>query len=246
MPALTRFIDGTGPVFAGPGLPLLLHHDRLRRDLGLPFAIVASGTTPKLLARRGRHPDVGYGAMMTEMCVGVMALIAACSMAAGRVFRDQHEGRRGRRDRADLGARVPGHAARTWRRSRASVGEKTMIGRAGGAPTFARRHGADVCRGPPQQGGARPLVPLCDHVRGAVHPDDDRRRHPRRALPRPGPPGARMEAPRATPLPRRQSRGDGALCRRRGAGSSTRGSSIPWAGSTRSGRSSASRTSCSR
>jgi carbon starvation protein len=69
MPAVTKFIDGTGPVFAGPVFPFCFITIACAAISGF-HAIVASGTTPKLLARERDIRVIGYGAMMTEMCVG--------------------------------------------------------------------------------------------------------------------------------------------------------------------------------
>ena len=85
MPAVTKFIDGSGPVFAGPVFPFCFITIACAAVSGF-HAIVSSGTTPKILAREGDIRTIGYGAMMTEMCVGVMAVIAACAMAPGQYF----------------------------------------------------------------------------------------------------------------------------------------------------------------
>src|ERR1700678_3975385 len=85
MPAVTRFIDGSGPVFAGPVFPFCFITIACAAVSGF-HAIVSSGTTPKLLARERDIRAIGYGAMMTEMCVGVMAVIAACAMQPGQYF----------------------------------------------------------------------------------------------------------------------------------------------------------------
>ena len=75
MPALTPFIDGSGPVFAGPVFPFCFITIACAAISGF-HAIISSGTTPKLLPRESDIRLVGYGAMVVEMCVGVMALIA--------------------------------------------------------------------------------------------------------------------------------------------------------------------------
>jgi carbon starvation protein len=135
MPAVTRFIDGSGPVFAGPVFPFCFITIACAAVSGF-HAIVASGTTPKLLAREGDIRVIGYGAMMTEMCVGVMAVIAACAMSPGQYFAINMKGDVGAVTQhiSALGFPVTtaGMAALA-----AGVGEKTMVGRAGGAPTFA-------------------------------------------------------------------------------------------------------------
>jgi carbon starvation protein len=135
MPALTRFTDGSGPVFAGPVFPFCFITIACAAVSGF-HAIVSSGTTPKLLARERDIRAIGYGAMMTEMCVGVMAVIAACAMEPGQYFAINMKG--------DAAA-VAGHISALGfpvtpadlSALAASVGEKTMVGRAGGAPTFA-------------------------------------------------------------------------------------------------------------
>jgi len=135
MPALTRFIDGTGPVVAGPWFPFVFITIACAAVSGF-HSLIASGTTPKLLMRESHIRTVGYGAMVTEMVVGLMALIAACAMEPGEYFAINMKG-----DVAAVTAKVsalgfpvtPGQMGELA----ASVGEKTMVGRTGGAPTFA-------------------------------------------------------------------------------------------------------------
>ena len=135
MPSVTRFIDGSGPVFAGPVFPFCFITIACAAISGF-HSTVASGTTPKLLARERDIRTVAYGAMITEMCVGIMALIAACALPPGEYFAINVKG--------DAVAVTHGITALGFPVSTpemaalaASVGEKTMIGRAGGAPTFA-------------------------------------------------------------------------------------------------------------
>ena len=135
MPGVTKFIDGTGPVFAGPVFPFCFITIACAAISGF-HSLVSSGTTPKLLAREGDIRMVGYGAMTTEMCVGIMALIAACAMEPGQYFAINMAG-----TAEAVTAKVTqlGYPVTTAQMSdlAASVGEKTMIGRTGGAPTFA-------------------------------------------------------------------------------------------------------------
>ena len=135
MPALTKFVDGSGPVFAGPVFPFCFITIACAAVSGF-HAIVSSGTTPKLLAREGDIRAIAYGAMLTEMCVGVMAIIAACAMAPGEYFAINVKGDvvAVTRQISALGFAVtPADMAALAH----SIGEKTMVGRAGGAPTFA-------------------------------------------------------------------------------------------------------------
>ncbi len=135
MPAVTKFIDGSGPVFAGPVFPFCFITIACAAVSGF-HSLISSGTTPKLITRESDIRVIGYGAMITEMCVGIMALIAACAMEPGQYFAINMSGAA-----ADVTARItslgfpvtPADMADLA----ASVGEKTMIGRTGGAPTFA-------------------------------------------------------------------------------------------------------------
>ncbi len=135
MPAVTKFIDGTGPVFAGPVFPFCFITIACAAVSGF-HSLVASGTTPKLLARERDIRVVGYGAMITEMCVGIMALIAACAMEPGQFFAINMAG-----TPEAVTAKVTqlGFPVTTAEMAALaeSVGEKTMVGRTGGAPTFA-------------------------------------------------------------------------------------------------------------
>ncbi|MEO6994199.1 MAG: carbon starvation CstA family protein [Lacunisphaera sp.] len=135
MPALTKFIDGTGPVVAGSVFPFCFITIACAAVSGF-HALIASGTTPKMLTRESHIRVVGYGAMITEMVVGIMALIAACSMEPGQYFAINMKG-----DAVAVVAKVTalGYPVTIDQMTAlaASVGEKTMVGRTGGAPTFA-------------------------------------------------------------------------------------------------------------
>jgi carbon starvation protein len=135
MPALTKFIDGSGPVFAGPVFPFCFITIACAAVSGF-HSLISSGTTPKLLPRESDIRMIGYGAMITEMCVGIMALIAACALEPGQYFAINMAGTAElvTAKISALGFPVtPGQMADLA----TSVGEKTMVGRTGGAPTFA-------------------------------------------------------------------------------------------------------------
>lgn len=135
MPALTKFIDGTGPVFAGPVFPFCFITIACAAVSGF-HALISSGTTPKLIASEKDIRIIGYGAMVTEMLVGIMALIAACTMQPGEYFAINMKG-----EPAAVVQKITALGFPVTEAQMADLadkmGEKDMIGRAGGAPTFA-------------------------------------------------------------------------------------------------------------
>jgi len=140
LPALTRFIDGSGPVFAGKLFPFAFITIACGAISGF-HAMVASGTTPKMLRRESDALLIGYGGMLTESFVAVMALCAAAVLDPGVYFAIN----------APLGALggsldAAAETIRTWGFSvtpsqmqalAASVGESTLLARTGGAPSLA-------------------------------------------------------------------------------------------------------------
>ena len=85
MPPLTRFIDGTGPVFAGKIFPFCFITIACGAISGF-HSLISSGTTPKMIIRESHARFIGYGAMLLESFVGVMAMVAACAMTPGVYF----------------------------------------------------------------------------------------------------------------------------------------------------------------
>jgi carbon starvation protein len=140
MPAVTRFVDGTGPVFAGKLFPFAFITIACGAISGF-HALVASGTTPKMLTREGDARLIGYGGMLMESFVAVMAMCAAAVLDPGVYFAINAP-------LATLGGTAEAAAAtiRTWGFSvtpeqmsalAVSVGEKSLLARTGGAPSLA-------------------------------------------------------------------------------------------------------------
>ena len=135
MPALSRFIDGTGLVFAGPVFPFVCITIACGAVSGF-HSLIASGTTPKMIEREARIRDIGYGAMVTEMMVALMALIAASVLQPGQYFAINAKGAPSEVVAKVSAAGFPVSESEMEQLA-ASLGESTMFGRAGGAPTFA-------------------------------------------------------------------------------------------------------------
>src|SRR5450432_1773439 len=140
MPPLTRFIDGTGPVFAGNIFPFAFLTIACGAISGF-HSLISSGTTPKLIRRETETRMVGYGAMLAESMVAIMATIAACVLQPGIYFAINSP--------AGIVGTAPEAAATTisnWgfpvlatdmAALAHSVGEQTLYNRTGGAPAFA-------------------------------------------------------------------------------------------------------------
>ncbi len=140
MPALTRFIDGTGPVFAGGLFPFAFITIACGAISGF-HSLISSGTTPKLIACEKQTRMVGYGAMLAESFVGIMAMIAVCSLQPGTSFAvNSGPGMVGGTPAAAVqmisswGYPVTLDDMNTLANA---VGEKTLFFRTGGAPAFA-------------------------------------------------------------------------------------------------------------
>jgi carbon starvation protein len=140
MPPLTRFIDGSGPVFAGAVFPFAFITIACGAVSGF-HSLISSGTTPKLIRREPETRMVGYGGMLAESMVAVMAMIAACVLQPGVYFAVNSPagivGQAPETAVATISAwGFPVTAAEMASLAHA-VGEQTLFNRTGGAPAFA-------------------------------------------------------------------------------------------------------------
>ncbi|HMH84376.1 MAG TPA: carbon starvation CstA family protein [Gemmatimonadaceae bacterium] len=140
MPALTQFTDGTGPVFAGKVFPFAFITIACGAISGF-HSLIASGTTPKLLTNEVDARPIGYGAMLTESLVAVMALIAACVLTPGVYFAINAPASAIGTTAASAAAAVQ-HWGFTLDPTQMQilaqdVGEKSLLSRTGGAPSLA-------------------------------------------------------------------------------------------------------------
>ncbi len=140
MPAVTKFVDGSGPVWSGGIFPFLFITIACGAVSGF-HALIASGTTPKMLENETQARFIGYGGMLMESFVAMMALIAASTIDPGVYFAMNSPA-------ALLGTTAQSAAAavsqmgfvitpEALEQMARDVGEHTIISRAGGAPTLA-------------------------------------------------------------------------------------------------------------
>jgi carbon starvation protein len=140
MPRTTRFLDGSGPVFAGPLFPFLFITIACGAVSGF-HSLISSGTTPKMVEKESHMRFIGFGGMLAESFVAIMALTAACVLDPGVYFAMNAPA-------AVIGttATDAAQAISSWgftitpemiSQTAADIGEKTILSRAGGAPTLA-------------------------------------------------------------------------------------------------------------
>ena len=140
MPALTKFVDGTGPVFAGKIFPFCFITIACGAISGF-HSLISSGTTPKMILREGHARFIGYGAMLLESFVGVMAMVAACAMTPGVYFAINSPpavvGATAEAATATISSWGYPVDAATMANLAHAVGETTLFNRTGGAPSLA-------------------------------------------------------------------------------------------------------------
>jgi carbon starvation protein len=137
MPAVTQFVDGSGWVVPGPVFPFVFITIACGAISGF-HSLISSGTTPKLLERESSIRLVGYGAMVTEMMVALMAIIAACALSPGQYFAintppvPTPEAALAKINAAGFPVTMA-----EMKQLAVDLDEPTLIGKTGGAPTFA-------------------------------------------------------------------------------------------------------------
>jgi carbon starvation protein len=140
MPALTQFVDGTGPVWKGGLFPFLFITIACGAVSGF-HSLIASGTTPKLLASEGHARYIGYGGMLMESFVAIMAMVAASVIDPGVYFAMNSPAAVVGADAVTVAQTVSSWGfAITPEALQAvahDIGETTILARAGGAPTLA-------------------------------------------------------------------------------------------------------------
>ncbi len=140
MPALTRFVDGTGPVFAGKIFPFCFITIACGAVSGF-HSLISSGTTPKMMSRESHALPVGYGSMLLESFVAIMAMIASCALQPGVYFAvNAPAGIVGKTAEAAVTTiSAWGYPVTTLQMQALahSVGEVTLFNRTGGAPSLA-------------------------------------------------------------------------------------------------------------
>lgn len=140
MPAVTKFVEGSGPVFAGSLFPFLFITIACGAISGF-HALISSGTTPKMLDNEVNARVIGYGAMLMESFVAIMAMVAATTLEPGVYFALNSPP-------AIIGTSPESAAAAIsgWgfaitpdllKQAASDVGEATILSRTGGAPTLA-------------------------------------------------------------------------------------------------------------
>src|SRR5947209_6731217 len=140
MPAVTRFIDGTGPVWAGSLFPFLFITIACGAVSGW-HSLIASGTTPKMIENERQIPLIGYGGMLMESFVAIMALIAASVLHPGVYFAMNSGAGLIGTSAVQAAATISGWGftvtPEMLTQVAKDVGETTVLSRTGGAPTLA-------------------------------------------------------------------------------------------------------------
>lgn len=140
MPALTQFVDGSGPVWKGGLFPFLFITIACGAVSGF-HALISSGTTPKLLANEAHARYIGYGGMLMESFVAIMAMVAASVIEPGVYFAMNSPPAVVGTDVQAVASTISGWgfaiSPEVLESTARDIGETTLLARAGGAPTLA-------------------------------------------------------------------------------------------------------------
>jgi len=140
MPAITPFIDGTGPIFGGKLFPFVFITIACGAISGF-HALIASGTTPKLITSEGDIRMIGYGAMLLESFVAIMAMIAATVLEPGVYFAINSPAGVVGKEALDAVNTISGWGYQVtveqMQHLASAMGESTLFARTGGAPSLA-------------------------------------------------------------------------------------------------------------
>ena len=201
MPALTKFVDGSGLVVAGKLFPFCFITIACGAISGF-HTLISSGTTPKIITRESYARPIGYGAMCLESLVAIMAMIAACTLDPG-VYLSMNikgEGATPAEIATDTVAKVQGAGFHCHRRADGELAKRSRRenavrphGRRGHA---GRRHGADFFASRSRAAGCDLWYHFAIMFEALVHSDDARCRHARRTLFAAGCAGKLLEAAR--------------------------------------------------
>ena len=140
MPAVTQFSDGSGPIFGGSIFPFVFITIACGAISGF-HALISSGTTPKLIDNEKHIPMIGYGGMLLESFVAIMAIVAACVLEPGIYFAINSPAGIVGNEPSEVISKINSWgfsvSLEQMNQLASDVGESTLFARTGGAPSLA-------------------------------------------------------------------------------------------------------------